>query len=220
MDMLAGLIGCDGRDVVDLMARDTILNVSAAYLRPGFAFGGSCLPKDLRAMEALAAENHQILPLLSSVLASNRRRIEQTLEALLGRPARRLGLIGLSFKKGSDDLRDSPYVELARHLLCNGFEITIYDSDVNPGRLVGANREYVMGRLPQLARLLVDSPEEACAQAEAVVVGKRLLKPEALRAMAPDGAVIYELDRTASFPAYNGSAKEETRPGHEKAGHG
>ncbi len=121
------------------------------------------------------------MPLLSALLPSNRQRLEQALETILSRPARRLGFIGLSFKTGSDDLRDSPYVELAERLLGKGFEIRIYDSDLDPQRLVGANMAHVMERLPHLAHILVNSPEEACVDAEAIVVCKRLLKLEALR---------------------------------------
>jgi GDP-mannose 6-dehydrogenase len=220
IDTLAAMIGADGRDVMNLMVQDTILNISPAYLRPGFAFGGSCLPKDLRALEALARENHQPLPLLSSVLPSTRQRMEQALETILSRPARRLGFIGLSFKMGSDDLRDSPYVELVERLLGKGFEIAIYDSDLDPKRLVGANMAHVMERLPHLARILVNSPEEACVHAEAVVVCKRLLNLEALRALVPDGVVIYDLNRMVTSARPTGSPDGDIEPEHEKAFHG
>jgi GDP-mannose 6-dehydrogenase len=222
IDTLAALIGAEGQEVMKLMVQDKTLNISPAYLRPGFAFGGSCLPKDLRALEALARENHQPLPLLSSVLPSNRQRIEQALESILSRPARRLGFIGLSFKKGSDDLRDSPYVELAERLLGKGFEVKIYDSDLDPTRLVGANLAQVMERLPHLARLLVSSAEQACAQAEAVVVCKRLLQVEALHALAPKGVVIYDLDRMLSLrrPESLPRTVSELEPATQKAFHG
>jgi len=220
IDTLSAMIGADGHEVMNLLVQDTILNISPAYLRPGFAFGGSCLPKDVRALEALARENHQPLPLLSSVLPSNRQRLEQALGTILSRPARRLGFIGLSFKTGSDDLRDSPYVELAECLLGKGFEIKIYDSDLDPKRLVGANMTQMMERLPHLTSILVSSPEEACGHAEAVVVCKRLLKLDALRALVPDGVVIYDLNRMASFLRPYGSPDGDSEMEHEKAFHG
>ncbi len=199
IDTLATLIGADGRDVMNLLVQDKVLNISRAYLRPGFAFGGSCLPKDLRALEALARENHQPLPLLSSVLPSNRQRVEQALQIILSGPARRLGLIGLSFKKGSDDLRDSPYVELAERLLGKGFEVRIYDPDLDPNGLVGANKAQAMEKLPHLARILVGSAEEACANAEAVILCKHLLEWETVRRLEFEGVVIYDLDDMAEL---------------------
>lgn len=195
IDTLASLIGANGQEVMHLMVQDKVLNISPAYLRPGFAFGGSCLPKDLRALEALAQENHQPLPLLASVLPSNRLRVEQALETFLAQPARRYGFIGLTFKKGSDDLRDSPYVELAERLIGKGFDVKIYDPDLDPKRLVGANMAYVMERLPHLARILVGSPEDAYAGAEAIVICKRFPNLEELRALASEKAVFYDLDR-------------------------
>jgi GDP-mannose 6-dehydrogenase len=220
IDTLAAIIGADGPDVMKLMVQDKVLNISPAYLRPGFAFGGSCLPKDLRALEALARENHQPLPLLSAVLPSNRQRLEQAFETLVSRPARRLGFIGLSFKHGSDDLRDSPYVELAERLLGKGFELRIYDSDLEPQRLVGANMAHVMERLPHLARNLANSPEQACAEAEAVVVCKRLLTVEALRAMSPDGVPLYDLERVLSLAKPDGLPGGKSQPASIARTHG
>ncbi len=198
IDTLAALVGASGAEVMNLMVQDKVLNISPAYLRPGFAFGGSCLPKDLRALEALARENHQPLPVLSAVLPSNRRRIDQAIEAILSRPARRLGIIGLTFKTGSDDLRESPYVELAERLLGKGFTVKIYDSDLDPKRLVGANMAHAMERLPHLARILVGSIEEVCMESEAVVLCKRLISPQALQAALTENIVIYDLDRMVS----------------------
>ena len=195
IDTLASMIGADGHDVMSLLTKDKVLNISAAYLRPGFAFGGSCLPKELRALEALARQHHEPLPLLSAVLTSNRRRVEQALEVILSQPQQRLAFIGLSFKLGTDDLRESPFVELAERLLGKGYEIRIYDPDFDTMRLVGSNLAQVMKRLPHLTRILVGSPEEACAEAEAVVVCKRLLKDDELRRMVRKDVPIYDLER-------------------------
>ncbi len=195
IDTLASLIGADGRQVMKLLTEDKILNISPVYLRPGFAFGGSCLPKDLRALEALAREHHEPLALLSSVLPSNRRRIEQAIETILANSGRRLGFIGLSFKIGSDDLRESAHVEVAERLLGKGFEIKIYDPDLDPHRLVGANMAHVMERLPHLARILVDTAEEACAQADAIVVCKRMMSNEEIRKFSAKGVPIFDLQQ-------------------------
>lgn len=195
IDTLASLIGADGREVMSLVTKDKILNISAAYLRPGFAFGGSCLPKDLRALEALGREHHEPLNLLSSILPSNRRRVEQALETIIENPGRRLAFIGLSFKAGSDDLRESPFVQVAERLLGKGFEIKIYDPDLDPHRLVGANMAHVMERLPHLARILVDSPEEACAKADAIVVCKRIMSNEAIQKLSANGVRIFDLQQ-------------------------
>src|SRR5262249_40863582 len=133
---LAAMIGCDGSEVMKLMVRDKQLNISAEYLRPGFAFGGPCLPKDLRALTALANRHERTLPLLAAIMPSNRFQIEEAVETMLSGKARRLAWIGLSFKLGSDDMRESPYVELVRRLLDYGFDIRIYDCDVDPQRVV------------------------------------------------------------------------------------
>jgi GDP-mannose 6-dehydrogenase len=135
--------------------------------------------------------------LLSSILPSNRRRIEQALEAIAEHPGRRLAFIGLSFKAGSDDLRESPYVEVAERLLGKGFDLKIYDPDLDPHRLVGANMAHVMGRLPHLARILVDSPEAACVEADAMVVGKRILPDEMIQKYAASGMRIFDLQKMA-----------------------
>ncbi len=220
IDTLASLIGADGKEVMNLLIQDKVLNISPAYLRPGFAFGGSCLPKDLRALEALARANHQPVPLLSSVLPSNAQRIDQAFQLLLSGQARRLAFIGLSFKKGSDDLRESPYVELAERLLGKGFDLQIYDSDLDPERLVGANMAHAMEKLPHLARILVGSPEQACAAAEAVVVCKRLLEPDFLKTLSSRGVLIHDVERMASEARPESLLPKRPARAPEKAAHG
>jgi GDP-mannose 6-dehydrogenase len=194
IDTLASLIKADGQEVMSLLTKDRTLNASPAYLKPGFAFGGSCLPKDLRALEALAREHHEPVHLLSSVLPSNRHRVEKALEFILSHPGRRLGFIGLSFKSGSDDLRESPYLELAERLLGKGFELKIYDPDLDTHRLVGSNLAHVMERLPHLARILVKSLEEACSDADALVLCKRVYAEASLASICPEGLPVYDLE--------------------------
>lgn len=150
----------DSREVMDIFCQDTKLNLSPKYLRPGFAFGGSCLPKDLRAFLFAAHRNDVALPMLSSIAVSNKEQIERAAEEILGSKVRRVGLHGLAFKPGTDDLRESPLVALAEILSGKGVELKIYDEFVQVGRLVGGNKAFVDQTLPHLARLLVPAQED------------------------------------------------------------
>jgi GDP-mannose 6-dehydrogenase len=161
---------------------DRKLNVSEAYLRPGFAFGGSCLPKDLRALVHAARHADLELPLLESVLPSNDQHLKRTLDVVLELGRRRVGLFGLAFKPGIDDLRESPLVELAERLIGKGYELRIYDPAVSVSRLVGANREYVDEHLPHLSELMVDSAAEVLEHAEVCIVGAS--SPDAVEVLA------------------------------------
>jgi GDP-mannose 6-dehydrogenase len=194
IDSLAAALGADGREVLNLLMQDRVLNISTAYLRPGFAFGGSCLPKDLRALEALGHEKHESLPLLSAILPSNRRRLEKALEIIAATPFRRLCFIGLSFKVGSDDLRESPYVELAERLIGKGFSIKVFDPDLDPVRFVGANKERALRPPLHLAERLAASLDEACADAEAVVICKNVLSTVDSSSLFARGIPVYDLN--------------------------
>jgi GDP-mannose 6-dehydrogenase len=164
------LLGVDSREVMSLFCEDRVLNVSPAYLRPGFAFGGSCLPKDLRSLLYLARMNGADLPLLSGALATNELVINQAVDRVVECDARTVALLGLSFKMNTDDLRESPNVELAERLIGKGFDVHIYDPIVNPTRLIGANRRHVEAKLPHLGRLLTNEPGEALRGADVVIV--------------------------------------------------
>jgi GDP-mannose 6-dehydrogenase len=167
---LMRLMGVDSREVMSLFCEDTILNISPAYLRPGFAFGGSCLPKDLRSLLHLARVSGVDLPLLAGTLATNEIVISELVDRVVAHDARCVALLGLSFKMNTDDLRESPNVELAERLLGKGFDVRIYDPIVNPDRLVGANRRHVESKLPHLGRLLHREPGEALHGADIAVV--------------------------------------------------
>jgi GDP-mannose 6-dehydrogenase len=164
-------LGVDSHKMIDVFLADTKLNISPAYLRPGFAFGGSCLPKDLRGLVYAARRADVAVPLLSHVLPSNEEHLKRAIELVVATGKRKIGLFGLSFKPGTDDLRESPLVELAERLLGKGFDLKIYDSNVALSRLMGANREYVEGRLPHLADVLTNDVDEVFAHAEVCVVG-------------------------------------------------
>jgi GDP-mannose 6-dehydrogenase len=167
--LLRGL-GVDAREVMSLLCEDQVLNISPAYLRPGFAFGGSCLPKDLRSLLYLARTHGVDLPLLAGALASNEMVISDVMDRVVACDARTVALLGLSFKPQTDDLRESPHVEVAERLLGKGYHVRIYDPVVHPANLVGANRRHIESRLPHLGRLLAHQPEDALAGADAAIV--------------------------------------------------
>jgi GDP-mannose 6-dehydrogenase len=182
MSTVAHALGADPRSVMSIFAQDHILNISPAYLRPGFAFGGSCLPKDVRALVTLGRENAAPLLLLRSVLESNRLRIETAADSVMASGATKVALLGLSFKKGTDDVRESPYVLLAELLVGRGIDVRIFDPDVDIERTVGANRQYLNEHLPGLAQMMCHSMDEAAEGAEALVLCKRVAgKPEIQR---------------------------------------
>jgi GDP-mannose 6-dehydrogenase len=164
------LLGVDAREVMSLFCEDQVLNISPAYLRPGFAFGGSCLPKDLRSLLHLARVNGADLPLLAGALSTNELVISEAVDRVLACDTRAVALLGLSFKMDTDDLRESPKVELAERLVGKGFDVRIYDPVVHPARLVGSNRRYVESKLPHLERLLTYEPGEALRGAGAAIV--------------------------------------------------
>jgi GDP-mannose 6-dehydrogenase len=161
----------DSHEVMTVFKSDTKLNISTAYLTPGFAFGGSCLPKDLRALLHAAARADLELPLLGSVLPSNEEQIARALEVVRSSGSRRIGVFGLAFKPHTDDLRESPLVELCERLLGKGYELKIFDPQISLSRLVGSNRDFIEGHIPHLSRLLTTSAEEAFDHAELCVLG-------------------------------------------------
>jgi GDP-mannose 6-dehydrogenase len=168
---IAKAVEIDGGAVMDIFCQDTKLNISSKYLRPGFAFGGSCLPKDVRALTYKARSLDLDTPLINSIMPSNERHIERALRMVLDLNERNVGVLGLSFKAGTDDLRESPVVELVERLLGKGHEIRIFDHNVNLSRLVGANRAYIFEHLPHIARLLVDDVDEVVNHGGTIVVG-------------------------------------------------
>ena len=164
-------LGIDSRDAMAVFCQDRDLNISPAYLRPGFAFGGSCLPKELRALEALARGQNVQMPMLSQLLNSNDAHIQRAFDMIARHGRQKIAFFGLSFKPGTDDLRESPLVALAERLIGKGYELTICDKDVDLGRLMGANRDYIEREIPHLERLLVSDPQVALKDARTVVIG-------------------------------------------------
>lgn len=168
---LCNALGVDAFEVMDLLCQDTQLNISTAYLRPGFAFGGSCLPKDLRATTYLAKVHDLEIPMLAGILPSNRSHLEIALQKILANGKRRIGLIGLSFKSGTDDLRESPLVALAELLIGKGMELSIFDPEVGFAQLLGANRDFVEKHLPHIGAMLQPDMQSVVDSADILVVG-------------------------------------------------
>ena len=164
-------LGADTQEVIDVFLRDHKLNVSAAYLRPGFAFGGSCLPKDVRALVWAARSRDVQTPLLSSIMPSNDGQIRSAIDAVLRTKKRRIGVVGLSFKPGTDDLRESPIVTLVEALIGKGCDVRILDRNVSIARLVGANRRYIEAEIPHIASLLCEDVGVLVRHAEVLIIG-------------------------------------------------
>lgn len=194
--------GMDGREVMRLLCLDRKLNVSPAYLRPGFAFGGSCLPKDLRAILYRAKQQDLDLPLLGSILPSNESQLRRGLKLVTESGKSRIGLLGLTFKSGTDDLRESPYVELAEMLIGKGYDIRIHDENVEMARLVGANAAYIQQHIPHLTRLLMPF-DEVLDHAELLVVNTNDPRyMDVARRVRPDQQVV----DLVGIPTGDGSA--------------
>jgi GDP-mannose 6-dehydrogenase len=168
---LCKAVQVDSHRVMEIFCQDTKLNLSAYYLRPGFAFGGSCLPKDLRALLHKAKSLDVSLPILSAVLPSNELQIERAVQTVIDHGSRKVGILGFSFKAGSDDLRNSPVVELTERLLGKGFELRVYDSNVRLASIHGANRDYILHRIPHISGLMVSSIDEVLEHADTIVIG-------------------------------------------------
>ena len=168
---LSKALGVDSHRVMDIFCQDTKLNLSPYYLRPGFAFGGSCLPKDLRALLYRAKTLDVELPILAAILPSNALQVERALQAVIDAGHAKVGVLGFSFKAGTDDLRESPVVELTERLLGKGYDLRVYDRNVSLARLHGANRDYILNRIPHISRLMVASVDEVLEHAGTLVIG-------------------------------------------------
>jgi len=198
----------DSHEVMDVFCRDEKLNLSAYYLKPGFAFGGSCLPKDVRALQYRAKELDVDLPVISQILPSNRQQIQNALDQVLDTGKKTVGLLGFSFKAGTDDLRESPMVILAEALLGKGISLKIYDKSVSIAKLVGANKAYIETQIPHLSSLLCDTVDEVIDGSEVLVVGTQA--PEFCTALARARAdqIVIDLVR---LPIYGSLLQAEYR---------
>ena len=185
----------DSWQVMDIFCKDNKLNLSPYYLRPGFAFGGSCLPKDLRALVYLAKQKDVEVPVLGSVLASNQLQIERAYSLIKRTGKMKVGVLGLSFKAGSDDLRESPTVTLVERLIGKGYHVSIYDDDVSLSELRGKNRAFIERTLPHISSLMKSSLSEVLEQSEVLTLCKKQKEFEAVAAAASGTVAVIDLVR-------------------------
>lgn len=197
-------IGADSHRVMDIFCQDTKLNISPYYMKPGFAFGGSCLPKDLRALTYKGKSLDLDLPILTSILPSNALQVEKGINMVLEKGHKKVGILGFSFKAGTDDLRESPVVEMIERLLGKGFDIKIYDRNVNLAALVGANRDYILNIIPHISKLMADSIEDVIDHAETLVVGNGDDEFKNILSIKKDDQVVVDLVRIGELTSQEG----------------
>ncbi|MDB4278385.1 UDP-glucose/GDP-mannose dehydrogenase family protein [Deltaproteobacteria bacterium] len=188
-------LNIDGHEVMDIFCKDTKLNLSSYYLKPGFAFGGSCLPKDVRALTHKARSLDLDTPLLSAIMPSNLRQIEKGISMITTKGHKRVGVLGFSFKAGTDDLRESPLVEVIERLLGKGYDLRVYDQNVRIASLVGANKSYILNKIPHISNLMVDSIDEVLAHAETIVIGNASAEFRDVAEDLSEGQVIVDFVR-------------------------
>lgn len=164
-------VGIDGHKVMEIFCQDTKLNLSPYYMKPGFAFGGSCLPKDVRALTYKGRSLDLELPVLNAIMPSNQQQIAKAIDMIASKGKRKVGILGFAFKAGTDDLRESPIVDVIEHLIGKGYELKLYDKNVNLAALTGANRDYILNHIPHISKLMVDSMQEVMDFAETIVIG-------------------------------------------------
>lgn len=193
--VIAKAVGVDSHKVMDIFCQDTKLNLSPYYLKPGYAFGGSCLPKDVRALTYAAKKRDLDLPILNSILPSNEIHIQRGVDLVLDKGQSKVGILGFSFKAGTDDLRESPLVRLIEALIGKGIDLRLYDKNVNTARLVGANKDYIMNRIPHISRLMVDSIEAVLDHADVIVIGNGAAEFREVPGRLKDGQQVLDLVR-------------------------
>lgn len=196
--------GIDAHAVMNIFCQDRKLNISSAYLLPGFAFGGSCLPKDLRALSYQAKMHDLHLPILTSILPSNEMQITRGLQLIMEKGHTRVGVLGFSFKAGTDDLRESPMIEIIERLIGKGYDLRIYDKNVNIASLVGANRDFILNHIPHISKLMVGDIDAVLNHAQTVVIGTKDVDfkrvPERLR----EGQLLVDFVRIIEGRSENG----------------
>jgi len=201
---LSKAFGVDSHEVMRIFCQDHKLNISGAYLKPGFAFGGSCLPKDLRALAYQARLHDLETPILNSILPSNEVQVRRGIDLVIKNGHKRIGILGFSFKAGTDDLRESPMIELIERLIGKGYDLRIYDKNVRLASLTGANRDFILNRIPHISRLMVDNIECVLDHAETIVIGNS--DPEFRQVLdhIRNSQVAVDLVRIADHPSQKG----------------
>jgi GDP-mannose 6-dehydrogenase len=201
-------IRVDSHKVMNVFCQDTKLNISSYYMKPGFAFGGSCLPKDLRALTYKGRSLDLNLPILNSILPSNALQVDKAVKMVMAKGHRKIGVLGFSFKAGTDDLRESPVVEMIERLLGKGFDIKVYDKNVNLAALVGANRDYILNTIPHISSLMTDSMESVMAHGQTLIIGNGDKEFKNILSRKEDDQVVVDLvrigDTTSEEDQYDG----------------
>ena len=193
-------LGIDSHKVMDVFCKDTKLNLSPYYLKPGFAFGGSCLPKDLRAFLYESQHLNLNLPIIGSVLPSNRSQVDLALNMVMDQGNKRVGFLGVCFKANTDDLRESPLVELIERLIGKGYELTLFDKNVSEAKLHGANRDYILNHIPHISQLMVGSIDELLASSKTIVIGNHDREFERVLDEVGEDQIIIDLVRIRETP--------------------
>jgi GDP-mannose 6-dehydrogenase len=207
---MAKSMDVDAEAVIEIFSADTKLNISPSYLKPGFAFGGSCLPKDVRALNYRAKELDLALPLFESVLPSNDAHLDRAIEIVLGTGKKNIAMLGLSFKAATDDLRESPQVQLVKRLIGEGCQLKIWDDNVSLGRLIGSNRQYIEQVIPHIGSLLSSDLDQVLEKADVVVIGTRGIDRKKLESHLRPEQIVVDLvnleknRRPAAGKAYEG----------------
>ena len=194
----------DAHRAMEIFCQDKKLNISSAYLKPGFAFGGSCLPKDLRAL-AYSAKLHDLeLPILNAILPSNELQVARGLQLIIEKGRKRIGILGFSFKEGTDDLRESPMIEIIERLTGKGYDVRIYDKNVQVARLVGANRDFILNRIPHISRLMVDNIDAVLQHGETIVIGNKSTEFESVPQRLHKRQCLVDFVRISNYRSNNG----------------
>jgi len=201
---LSKALGIDGHKVMEIFCKDTKLNLSPYYMKPGFAFGGSCLPKDVRALTYKAKSLDLNLPLLNSLMPSNQLQIQKGLDMVTAYGKRRVGILGFAFKAGTDDLRESPLVEVIESLIGKGYEMKLYDRNVSLAALTGANRDYILNHIPHISKLMVDKMEDVLDFAEVLVIGNGAPEFSNILEQIKPGQIVVDLVRIVSNKSETG----------------
>ena len=188
-------VGIDGHKVMEIFCQDTKLNLSPYYMKPGFAFGGSCLPKDVRALTYKGRSLDLELPVLNAIMPSNQHQIDKAIDMIANKGKRKVGILGFAFKAGTDDLRESPIVDVIERLIGKGYELKLYDKNVNLAALTGANRDYILNHIPHISKLMVESMQEVMDFAETIVIGNGAEEFKPVPANLKPGQVVVDLVR-------------------------
>nr|MBS0019655.1 UDP-glucose/GDP-mannose dehydrogenase family protein [Gammaproteobacteria bacterium] len=197
-------VGIDGHRVMEIFCQDTKLNISSYYLKPGFAFGGSCLPKDVRALTYKARSVDLDTPILNAIIPSNERQVEKGIKMITSYGKKKVGILGFAFKAGTDDLRESPLVEVIERLIGKGYDLKLYDRNVSLAALTGANRHFILNHIPHISRLMVSSMEEVLAFAEVLVIGNATEEFKNIPAQVKPDQVIVDFVRISSSSSQPG----------------